>query len=276
MPDWFDIVKAKLACEVLTPVAKEAGERLADIVNLAFTPIMMARRYRDMKMEEFYIQKFLTELQELFSRIPNDKIDNPPPDIVGPAVESVAKYYYSRDDIRKMFAQLVASSMNKDTSSKVHPAFGEIIKQLSTNDIRILNSNYLFCRESNGVDDGLSKYERPICDVAYRRKSTQEIVCIAAKDYIFLQHYFPQMNEREFNLSLENLSRLNLITIDISNDAMSDAMIYQEYEDTHFIQTQETYRSDTAFSSNEYELSLIRKTLQLTDFGFSFVEMCIG
>ena len=37
----------------LTPVAKEIGERLSDIVSLAFTPVIKIRAVRDMNLSLF-------------------------------------------------------------------------------------------------------------------------------------------------------------------------------------------------------------------------------
>lgn len=39
--------------EGITPIAKECGERLADIVNLAFTPVIKAKAVRNKKLKLF-------------------------------------------------------------------------------------------------------------------------------------------------------------------------------------------------------------------------------
>ena len=43
----------KFLDSALTPVAKEAGERLADIVSLLFTPVVKAKAKRDKNIELF-------------------------------------------------------------------------------------------------------------------------------------------------------------------------------------------------------------------------------
>ncbi len=60
--------------------------------------------------------------------------------IVGPALEA-SRYYIEEEELRKMFAKLIASSMNKNKSeiSITHPSFVEIIKQLTPLDAQILD-----------------------------------------------------------------------------------------------------------------------------------------
>ena len=85
--------------EALTPVAKECGERLADIVNLAFTPIIRTRVVRDKKLE-----LFLLELEKEIKKIPEENVIEPPLNIVGPALEDVGKYYHEQEYLRKCHA----------------------------------------------------------------------------------------------------------------------------------------------------------------------------
>ena len=67
---------------------------------------------------------------------------------MGPALEDVLKYYCNVDVIRKMFVKLIAASMNKE--SHVHPAFGEIIKQLSRYELSLLR--YFWFSFDNGEE----------------------------------------------------------------------------------------------------------------------------
>ena len=44
----------KFLDNALTPVAKEAGETLGDLINLARSPLIKARKIRDLKMDIFF------------------------------------------------------------------------------------------------------------------------------------------------------------------------------------------------------------------------------
>jgi len=117
----------KFLDSALTPVAKEAGERLADIVSLLFTPLIKAKAKRDKNIE-----LFLQDLNKKVNDIPEKKVKDPPLSIVGPILESVYKFYHDEDYLRKMFANLIASSMNVDND--VHPRYINIVGQLSRQD----------------------------------------------------------------------------------------------------------------------------------------------
>lgn len=134
----------KFLDSALTPVAKEAGERLADIVSLVFTPVVIAKAKRDKNIE-----LFLKELDNKVKKIPEEKLQNPPLHIVGPTLDYVFKFYHDEEHLRRMYADLITSSMTADND--VHPSYIEIIKQLSPIDANVL------CAHIHSVDK--PKYE---------------------------------------------------------------------------------------------------------------------
>jgi hypothetical protein len=264
-----NLIIPKFLDAALSPIAKEAGDRLADVLNLVFTPIIMTRKYRDIKVNSFF-----EDLEKKLRKIPENNIINPPLSIVGPALDYVAKFYYEEEYLRQLFAQLIAASMNKDISHEVHPAFIEIIKQLDLNDVIILNSDYLgkmeIDEESNST---YGKYIRPICDIVYRFKATGEIVRYAAKDFVFTNQYFNNMSVIKFSLSLQNLLRLNIVSIDKS--LIEYDSFYKDYSQSNFLDFHNMCKEDSIFKSKDIEVAIIKKELSLTDFGFKFVKTCV-
>ncbi len=127
----------KFLDSALTPVAKETGERLADIVNLVFTPVIKAKAKRDKNIE-----LFLKELDAKVSSIPEEKLQEPPLHIVGPILDDVFKFYHDKNYLREMFANLIASSMNSEREA--HPAYREIIRQLSQLDALVFQEHINF------------------------------------------------------------------------------------------------------------------------------------
>ncbi len=59
--------------------------------------------------------------------------------IVGPALEA-SKYYFDEKEIRNMFANLIASSMDSTYNGLVQHSFVEIIRQLSPYDAKLFNT----------------------------------------------------------------------------------------------------------------------------------------
>lgn len=133
----------KFLNEALSPIAKEAGERLADIISLAFTPVIKARAKRDKNIE-----LFLKELSKEVNNISEDIVKEPPLHIVAPALDDVFKFYYNEDYLRKMFAKYIASSMNIEYD--IHPSYSEMIKQLTLFDI-ILIKEILLCNFNKSI-----------------------------------------------------------------------------------------------------------------------------
>ena len=85
------------------------------------------------------VEKYKNECIEKISKIPEDKIQDPKLSIIGPALEA-SKFYIEEEEIRNMFANLIAASMNSDFNNSIHHSFIDIIKQLSPHDAILFNS----------------------------------------------------------------------------------------------------------------------------------------
>jgi hypothetical protein len=118
--------------DIVNPTAKTVGQRLNDIVDLIFTPVEIAKIYKDHKIEAFRCS-----LDDKINEIPEGKRVTPPLNVVGPALEA-AKYHIEQKELREMFANLIVRSMNSDTHNIAHPSFVEIVKQLSPLDAKVI------------------------------------------------------------------------------------------------------------------------------------------
>jgi hypothetical protein len=61
----------------------------------------------------------------------------PKPMIAGPTIDAM-KYCGSEPHLRDLFANLLATAMDARTAENVHPAFVEIIKQLSADQAKMI------------------------------------------------------------------------------------------------------------------------------------------
>lgn len=136
---------------VVNPSTETFGNRLSSVFDLVFTPIEMLQIYKNHKVE-----KFKNKLNTEINGIPKEKRITPPLNLIGPAVEA-AKFYIDDDELRDMFAKLIASAMNSDTSTLTHPSFVEIIKQLSPLDAK--NISYFKNAPSYSIVDYVVKRE---------------------------------------------------------------------------------------------------------------------
>lgn len=128
----------KFVDNMLSPVAKEAGEALADIIKVARIPLSTYLQKNNIKLEAA-----LNKLKKELNEIPDENIILPKAAVIGPALEALFKYYLEEDYIVDMFTKMVAASMNKDTFKTVHPKLFWDVEQMSALDCNVFNSFFL-------------------------------------------------------------------------------------------------------------------------------------
>ena len=92
---------------------------------------------------EYAIKETEKLLEEKLKHIPEYKIVEPEPYVAVPALQQLS-YSLDSEELRELYANLLASSMNADKKSDVHPAFVDIIKQLTPNEAKLLSHIYDF------------------------------------------------------------------------------------------------------------------------------------
>lgn len=200
----------------LTPIAQEIGKTLGNIFYTIFSPINYNVEKLRIRQSE-NLKKFEEDIKNELNKIPEKDLIEPQLSIIGPALEA-SKYYIEHGEMRKMFAKLIAASMNELTNNKAHHSFVEIIKQLSPLDACNLevfsNKTYL-----------------PI--VIYRAKLSSGTGGVDLIVNAFLSN--PQnKNHEQQGSSITNLHRLGLINVDyseflIGKDAYLDFENYPFY-----------------------------------------------
>ncbi len=139
---------ANSAKNITDKPTQNMGTTLADIWYLVFGGISQAAEKRKLKYS-YALQEFEKELKEKISKIPKDKLIEPDIQVVAPALEA-SKYCIEKENLRKMYANLIVASMNNDTCGHIHPIFSSIISQMSAYDGEILESLYYAKHDSIG------------------------------------------------------------------------------------------------------------------------------
>ncbi|MCB4848556.1 DUF4393 domain-containing protein [Bacillus tropicus] len=245
----------KFLDEAVTPLAQRAGNTLSSIWTIAFGGIDIYAEKTQLKRVHA-LNQFKQELEKAVSSIPEENIVEPPLHIVGPSLEA-SKYYFENDELRTMFAKLIAASINKETISSAHPSFVEIIKQLSPLDAINLKQfkesnrhpivNYVFVTDSGGT-------------------IPQQLNAFLGSDI---------GTDLELNAaSISNLNRLGLVSISYEHHLTDDAS-YTPHENTpeyrglkeHFkLRTQHTPVCD---------IDIQKGIVDVTPFGENFIKLCI-
>lgn len=239
---------------LLTPVCSSAGQTLADIWDLVFggfnTYVEKKRLTRKKALEDFR-----ASLEQHVDSIPNEHLCEPALSVVGPALEA-SKYYFEEPEIREMFSRLIASSMDVSKAPSIHPAFSDIIRQMSPLDAQ--NLTYF--------DDKL-----PIVEYQVQRSSTGYVTLYYN---VFLEN--SSFNDTLDNIkkqsqSLSSLARLGLINISYDSWLTSEH-VYDKFEETPYYKSLEPELSKL---NDSWKPSIRKGLTVLTPLGECFKQICI-
>jgi hypothetical protein len=241
------LVAAKVYPDVIQPTAKKAGEALENVANLAATSL---RSLNTIALAVNLLHDRLDGwLKEKLGGVPPENIKPPPANIAGPAVLQLA---FIQDDerlneLRNLYVELLASAMNTARESLAHPAFVDVIKQLSPEEAKLLKplSTHI---ATAGTD-------LPQCP----------IVRLKAKEsgYSYAGEVFDVGLGPDFDTprsSLDNLQRLGLIVVDYKRWLKGAS-----YE--HLVSSVLAKRDHITFDNG---------IIEVTDFGRRFLIACCG
>lgn len=232
---------------------KEMGKTFSDIWFLIFGGISHAADKRRMKYAHD-IECYHNELSAEISKIPADKKIEPDLQVTAQALEN-SKYCVESKELRKLFVNLISKSMNSDYSATVHPSFAEIIKQMSPDDARILQTIPL-------------KNPIPIVDYIVEDKRTHAYITELSNVYI---SKLSDMDIFRECASMSSLERLGILRID-GESSISDEHAYDVYMQTAFFKK---LHDDTFRFSPSKNTTLRRYLGQLTPLGQNFVTTCV-
>ena len=253
----LDVVP-KLYEDVVQPTAIETGKTLSLIpktVNAALVPL---RKWIILKESNFSQTEIL--IAEKLKNTAPEKIVEPEPYVAIPALQAIS-YSMDNEELRNLYANLLAKSMNMDIKDEVHPAFVEIIKQLSPLDARLLKKF---------IDKNYSTY----AILTSRLYNSNVNNC----GFNYMEHIInPEFgmnmsNFNEYKVSLLNLERLGLINIDYDNNIIYDYM----YEEIMCGDIINHCKNDAVSMYEDYsDLKFIKGSLNITHFGAVFGNICI-
>lgn len=258
-----------LVNDLVSPVAKRAGETLVDIWDIVFINVgAFAEKQRLTNVHN--LKSFKTQLESKISNIPPENIIEPPISIVGPTLES-SKYYYNEPKLREMFANLVAASIDKTKSDDLHPSFPQIIQNLSPKDAEFLNviSN---------------KFSLAYCQLRYQKREKPNFSSFFSHfgegntitNYL-LEFYYPDNPLHDFSSTIDNLSRLKLIEI-LDDKQFIDINRYAELLDNPiYLYNIANYINpyENPSESEDKEVTMIKGIINITAFGHKFISVCV-
>lgn len=249
------LVKAvPLYQDAIQPVAKQLGKSLETVgkaINAAFLPI------EGLVWGAENIQVFLkTKLTSKLKDVPPEDIITPKPNVAGPAIEAL-RYAGHEQSLSEMYANLLAAAMDGNIAEGAHPAFVEIIKQLTSDEAKLMA--YLLGPGPFSLVTVRAEYEdeaRGGVDVAIN------LSLLGDKAELQFRELTPTY--------LDNLGRLGLIEIPENFRYIDDAA-YEELENSQAIADHRLFIEQT----HKRVLRMKRSGVKLTNLGSQFGKICI-
>lgn len=227
-----------------------SGLSIIDATQMAFE--IFRQYYPQLKDEALKELRKMVE-EELQNQKPS-AIVPPSPRIAVPTLQGAS--ITEEDNVRRLYANLLASAMNKDAKEQVHPAFSKIIEQMSSFDAVLM-------RRIIDINDSI-----PVAHVKF------------TFDTSYLTHAMPHYYSPDFDLlndnwatslSIENLSRLQLINLFQGEITSFD---YNNFRTNPFVIERFEY-AKTHNPNRNLEIKISNYTIQLNDFGKQFARVCM-
>ncbi len=240
--------------DALQPAVKELGKGLCTVaktVNVALAPLkVLVWGYE--QIENFVSTKVVEKLQHV---APEDII-TPKPNIAGPLLESL-RYAGNEDALRELYAELLASAMNRHTAEGAFPCFVEIIKQMSSDEAKIIQA---FKRQTSYpvVDIRSCPDEKHIYE-GYMIKMNLSLLGEVAKCEC------PQMTPNY----IDNLCRLGLVSIP-AGYSISDKTAYEKLDNSEMV----TEIVQNIEQRAKRKARVEHKLVSLTELGKLFMDVC--
>ncbi len=202
---------------------------------------------------EYAIKETEKLLEEKLKNVPEEKIVEPEPYVAVPAIQQLS-YSIDNPDLREMYANLLAASMNSDTKWSVHPSFVDIIRQLTPDEAKLLKY--------------LSEHpQQPIISVIHKRTNNDGYTEIIRRFSNISEDVCD--NAKGIYAYLDNLERLKIIEIP-SGVYLKDDELYSPLEN------HPTIKDLMNQSLPEGEKMEIRKGLFFVSvFGHEFIKVCL-
>ena len=122
--------------DALQPAVQETGKILALIPQTIEAALLPLRKWNIEREYKFAEIKKLLEYK--LENVEPEKIITPETYVAIPAIQAIS-YSMDSEELRNLYANLLAKAMNSDTKDMVHPSFVEMIKQMSPTDALIFS-----------------------------------------------------------------------------------------------------------------------------------------
>ena len=208
---------------------------------------------------QYFPQLRQDALKEVHAIVENELQKIPATDIRCPSAKVVVPLLQNASitegaNLREMYGKLLARDMNQKTSSSIHPAYVEIINQMSSDDAELF-------RRIVEIDNSI-----PVAEIKF----------VFESQYLIngMPHYFSPLfngfDPWKASVCLENLIRLNIFHFFAGtvngydyNKIKQDSFVIERFEFTK-----------KNNPSRQISMKLSEYVIQMNDFGREFARLC--
>jgi hypothetical protein len=243
--------KDKLAVEIYkdaaAPAMREIGGTLAGLVRVALSPVNFVVLTADEALR--LAEEAVRERFERW-RVPQDRVVTPPPEVAVPVVQAL-RLPGQPSELRAMYLNLLARAMDAQTAKSTHPAYADLIRQLTPLEARVVG---LFAKRHRAI--ALLEVRRQIDTIQFET---------VAKHLSTLGAELAPPTEVPRD-SMDNLARLGII--DIRTDQHLEPQgLYEPIE-----RSTEAARARQTIELQSGTVAYHRYLAEVTDFGLGFVR----
>nr|DAQ34578.1 MAG TPA: protein of unknown function (DUF4393) [Caudoviricetes sp.] len=236
--------------DAFQPTVQETGKFFARVpraINAAFSGLDKWILNREYSIEE--TKKLLAQKLE---NIDPEKIVEPEPYVAIPAIQSIS-YAMNSDELRNLYANLLAKSMISDTKDSVHPSFVEIIKQMSPKDAKVFNLIF--------IED-----LRPLIDLQIKSSSG------GWQPIQYHCSWITEFSIKQVATSIDNLIRLGLIEVPYG-ETYTAKKIYDKVKCNPLFKDLEL--QSRAILHEEETINHEERYIKTTDLSTLFYNICV-
>lgn len=228
---------------LLNPAAKTLGEALDGAVTIICSPLLILGT-----LSKALLHKFSTEVNQKINGIPQSNRDTSKLGLVIKAMEE-ARYQLTEDDVRRMYVNLIASTVDNRKNHEVSPRLATVVSQFGPNEANFLKVVYQ--QSNHQVPFGY------LTATKLDNISTKEI-----SKYLFSIDNGTYLANQE--ASMDILRSLGII------DVYTDAWLSSDYYKSRYQTIEEVLKQNTNYSANKDEkLKLNKCYLKFNSFGES-------
>ena len=253
LPDGIEPISDAIQ-QNIPETAKQTDGVLSSVVgffnNVVLYPVKKANLTFRYKLEAFE-----DDLKEKIKYIPPENLQIPPTMIAGPAFEAL-RYTYDEKELREMYENLLASSMDTRTVSQALPSFVDAIKQMSPLDAialqKFVELSQLACAE-----------------IKFSIKNTNQVYAKAMPTY-FVKELADLSDPFNISTSITNLSRLGFLNI---FGGRIGGYNYESFREHPYVQSRRTLFKSFGYP---FKIEIDEKVIALNDYGKCFSKVCMG